>query len=325
MLEVHWHQGRRANIMSRVLPAESLETAPDPVHRRLRSDKEEGDEGPRWFLRPGPDVVLLVSVAIIARVFLWLLQPAAWYFSDSGDYIATFGWKPYSDNRSPALSWLWHIGTAFDYTERSVVLLQMALGVISVIALFDLLRRMVSRRRAFVVALAWAVFPLALVFERTLMPESVCSVLFILFLWLTTVAFLSPSERWRAIPAIGATFVLSLIFVIIPSLELACVVIAVMLFVVAWLGTSSAARSLGAGGPGIIGRRDGGRVPPTGRCGDDREQRDLWRSLVASGERDRAIRPLGPAGLVSAGVGPDTSRQGLGSRGMSEALHLGSG
>ena len=239
MLEVHWHQGRRANIMSRVLPAESLETAPGPVHRRLRSDKEEGDEGPRWFLRPGPDVVLLVSVAIIARVFLWLLQPAAWYFSDSGDYIATFGWKPYSDNRSPALSWLWHIGTAFDYTERSVVLLQMALGVISVIALFDLLRRMVSRRRAFVVALAWAVFPLALVFERTLMPESVCSVLFILFLWLTTVAFLSPSERWRAIPAIGATFVLSLIFVIIPSLELACVVIAVMLFVVAWHGTSA--------------------------------------------------------------------------------------
>jgi len=181
----------------------------------------------------------LAVVAVLARLVLWLIEPGAWWFPDTGDYIDTFGWKPHSDNRGAVLSWLWHIGVGFDYTQRNVILLQTVLGVISVILLFDLLRRIVSRRRAYVVALVWSVFPLNLLFERTVMPEGPCAALLIFALWLATVGFSAPWENWRLIPLTGATLVLSLVGLIIPSLGLGCGVVTVLFVILAWRRTTS--------------------------------------------------------------------------------------
>lgn len=224
-------------------PTESLETAPDPVID-APIFSEVGGERARWQGTHWFEIGVLAAVAILARVVLWLLQPVAWWFPDTGDYIDTFGWKPHSNNRGPALAWLWHVGGLLNYTERNVVLLQAVLGVISVILLYDLLRRIVSRRRAFVAALVWSVFPLALVFERTLMPESPCASLLIVSLWLATIGFCAPWERWKVIPLVGATFTLSLVALIISSLELGCAAVAVLFLVIAWRRTAGRRGSL---------------------------------------------------------------------------------
>jgi 4-amino-4-deoxy-L-arabinose transferase-like glycosyltransferase len=167
--------------------------------------------------------VVLVVLALLARLVSFWSAPGAWYFPDSYCYVARIhgagcGFHP------PAVSWLWRLGTFGSMTESHVVLLQSALGVISVLLFYDTLRRLCDFRIAVVVSTLWALWPAQIVFERTILTESICAFLAVCTLWALCCLHGSENEWLRATFATLGAGSLSLALVCKPSLELAGVV-----------------------------------------------------------------------------------------------------
>ena len=84
------------------------------------------------------DLIFYIAVLFLAagtRSLLAIFEPGSFYFPDSWCYVIVSPNAPCSSGHSPAVTWIWRIGTLGNLTEHSVLLLQSVLGVMSASAL----------------------------------------------------------------------------------------------------------------------------------------------------------------------------------------------
>jgi hypothetical protein len=177
--------------------------------------------------------------AIAVRVVVALLAPAAFYFPDSWKYVTDSTQRSWlSAIEPPTISWFWQFGTVGQYTERNVLLLQGALGVLGVLLLCSTLASVTRLRWALALSVLYSVIPQELFVERAIMTYAVVSFLTCLILRLTVTLSTTTSVRRSSaclVLAFGAT---GLAGAIRPAFLLAALLVLPTLLVV-WLRSPS--------------------------------------------------------------------------------------
>jgi len=124
--------------------------------------------------------------AVTARLLLFFLQKGAWYFGDSICYVQPMnGVNPGAGcaTHPQVIGWIWKIGSFGNYSELNVILFQSALGIFTALVFYNFLKNSYGSLFAYLPALLWSIFPLELIFERTLMTEAIASSMLIILLW----------------------------------------------------------------------------------------------------------------------------------------------
>lgn len=159
--------------------------------------------------RPSPAALswlLVGGVASAARALVAAAFPATPYSGDSW-CLLDLGGAPPCASHAPAIAWIWRAGTLGSMTESHVLLLQAVLGVVATLLLFGLALRLMRRRLAVLVALAFSLLPVELFFERSFMTEAIATLLFIAALLLGLGAC-SARSLARSVSALGASSLL---------------------------------------------------------------------------------------------------------------------
>ena len=194
------------------------------------------------FSRAWPDYAIVGGLAIVVRLCVAAIWPAAYYFPDSWTFITASmpHWQIYPID-PPTISFLWRIGTLGFYNERNVLILQGALGVLTVLLVFACLRliptRTAAREWAFGLALFIAVFPAQLFVERLFMPYAAASFLVALAVWMVMRMLIADHPPERAIAFLSASVVLGLAASVWTALMLPSL-LAWLLLVAAWIRLS---------------------------------------------------------------------------------------
>ena len=179
---------------------------------------------------------LIVAASVLIRLVFLTLQSGFWYFGDSFCYLLPkLLTNPIYTSGCPshplAIGWVWKIGSFGLMTENSVVLFQSALSIISILFLYDLIKTYGSEDFAFTVSLLWSIFPLGLIFERTLMTESVSTSLLIILLWVVHKILLTKMSQQRIICLFSAAGILGILAVVRPQLEFSAAFVFLVLLV----------------------------------------------------------------------------------------------
>ena len=181
-------------------------------------------------------VFVLTFVSILFRIVFTILQQGTWYFGDSFCYLLPkLLTNPIYTSGCPshplAIAWVWKIGSFGLMTENSVILFQSTLSITSILLLYDLIKTYSSEESAFTISLLWATFPLGLIFERTIMTESVCTSLLIILLWVVHKISLTKKSRLRIICLFSASGILGTLAVVRPQLEFSAAFVFLFLLV----------------------------------------------------------------------------------------------
>jgi hypothetical protein len=151
-------------------------------------------------LAPAAPYLAVGLVAAVAQVVAIATAPRALYFPDSYCYVS---WS-YCPNHSPNVSLLWQVMTLGVMTEVAVLTLQALLVVAGSLLLTGALRKLAPTWVAVAAGCLFAAYPMNLLLERVLMPETLQTFFLVLFLFAASRSFTTPTlRRQLAFGALG--------------------------------------------------------------------------------------------------------------------------
>ena len=149
------------------------------------------------------DYWIVLGVALATRLLFIILSPGALYFPDSWCYITIqpSSSAPCVSGHPNVVTFLWHLGTLGRMTQGNVLTLQSIVGVATVLIVFRVMHGLTRRSIALGFAIAYAMCPLQLFAERTMMTETFESFFVALALLFLVVAVKKgkPTRTWTAV------------------------------------------------------------------------------------------------------------------------------